>query len=111
MVLYYDMTIFMQQVHYYLSYLTKSYLTLFQNGFLSALPFLCRYLFGICVAHILDFCLRRQYITLIKMRRYAVCICKYNKVPYLTNSLCDKYLISSTFATRIGPCNIPIGGL
>ncbi|KAF4521620.1 hypothetical protein B566_EDAN006662, partial [Ephemera danica] len=45
-----------------------------QNGFLSALPFLCRYLFGICVAQVLDFCLRRQFLTLIQMRRCAVCI-------------------------------------
>ncbi|XP_065339064.1 sialin-like [Cloeon dipterum] len=44
-----------------------------ENGILSALPFLCRYIFGIIIGMIFDLCLRRRWMALVHLRKLAVC--------------------------------------
>ncbi|XP_059476720.1 sialin-like [Neocloeon triangulifer] len=45
-----------------------------QNGVLSALPFLFRYIFGIIFGQFFDLCLRRRWMALVHLRKVAVCV-------------------------------------
>jgi len=48
-----------------------------QNGVLSALPFLSRYTFGIIFAQFFDLCLKKRCMSLVYLRKVAVCVCTY----------------------------------
>jgi hypothetical protein len=82
-----------------------------QNGVLSALPFLSRYTFGIIFAQFFDLCLKKRCMSLVYLRKVAVCVCMYAyfNCPSLNSN--DLELNFSASVARPCSSGFSIGGV